>query len=227
MQTFGICAWLKSQWREATICWIMTECFKSESTPEHNDIYLGRLQANKDRNLFHVSQLCRLAWRRKASRTPAAIQPRLVAELNPLQMSNRMGYCKCGVAHCYDPLRLSLRSYLSHWVSGGDPILWSFYIWEVIAAKLACTHTHTHTSLPGVLLPPLSGEIKTLQHLHARVCARSGTCQMWDCNSATDRHVCSTVQDNASNTITVRGERLLLLVCIVGLASCSDHAEHC
>ena len=50
---------------------------------------------------------------------------------------------------------------------------------------------------------------------------------MRDCNSATDRHVCSTVQDNASNTITVRGERLLLLVCIVGLASCSDHAEHC
>ena len=48
----------------------------------------------------------------EASRTPAAIQPRLVAELNPLQrrLSNRMGYCKCGVAHCYDPLRLSLRS---------------------------------------------------------------------------------------------------------------------
>ena len=50
---------------------------------------------------------------------------------------------------------------------------------------------------------------------------------MWDCNSATDRHVCSTVQDNASNTIAGRGERLLLLVCIVGLASCSDHAEDC
>ena len=55
-----------------------------------------------------------------------------------------MGYCKCGVGHCYDPLRLSLR-YLSLWVSGGDPILWSCYIWEVIAAKLAYTHTHTHT----------------------------------------------------------------------------------
>ena len=33
MQTFGICAWLKSQWREATICWII-----SESMPEHNDL---------------------------------------------------------------------------------------------------------------------------------------------------------------------------------------------
>ena len=49
---------------------------------------------------------------------------------------------------------------------------------------------HTHTR-QVVLLPPLSGEVKALQHFHARVCARSGTCQMWDRNSATtDRHVC-------------------------------------
>ena len=60
-------------------------------------------------------------------------------------------------------------------------------------------------------------------HLHARVCARSGTCQMWDRNSATtDRHVC-----RQCKTMRAVRERLLLLVCIVGLASCSDHAEHC
>ena len=190
-----------------------------------------------------------------------------------------MGYCKCGVAHCNDPSRLSLCSLdLSHWVSGGDPILWSFYIWEVIAANW---HAHTHTyeacccllcqvksrhyntcmhvfvhavepvkcgtvillqqimsadsarqceqSERGcccwfALLPPLSGEkSRHCTHLHARVCARSGTCQMWDRNSATtDRHVC-----RQCKTMRAVRERLLLLVCIVGLASCSDHAEHC
>ena len=93
----------------------------------------------------------------------------------------------------------------------------------VVIIRHSVTHTHTHTSLSGVLLPPLSGEVKTLQHLHARVCARSGTCQMWDRNSATtDRHVC-----RQCKTMRAVRERLLLLVCIVGLASCSDHAEHC
>ena len=72
------------------------------------------------------------------------------------------------------------------------------------------------------LLPPLSGE-KSMHYTLARVCARSGTCQMWDRNSATtDRYVC-----RQCKTMRAVRERLLLLVCIVGLASCSDHAEHC
>ena len=125
------------------------------------------------------------------------------------------------VAHCYDPLRLSLRSFdLSHWVSGGRSHPLVVFHPGGHCSKLP----YTRTSRSGVLLPPLSGEVKALQHLHARVCARSGTCQMWDRDSATtDRHVCRQCKTMRAG----RGERLSLLVCIVGLASCSDHAEHC
>ena len=48
-------------------------------------------------------------------------------------------------------------------------------------------------------------------HLHARVCARSGTCQMWDRNSATTDNVCR----QCKTMRAVRGERLSLLVCTV------------
>ena len=96
-----------------------------------------------------------------------------------------MGYCKCGVAHCYDPLRLSLRSLDLSPGGRSHPLV-------ILHLGGHCSKVgmHTHTSLSGVLLPPLSGEVKTLQHLHARVCARSGTCQMWDRDSATTDNVC-------------------------------------
>ena len=84
-------------------------------------------------------------------------------------------------------------------------------------------HVTSGRCLSGVLLPPLSGEVKTLQHLHARVCARSGTCQMWDHNSATtDRHVCRQCK-------TMRAVREAVAAGLHSwpcLMQC-DHAEHC
>ena len=79
--------------------------------PECNDIYLGRLQANKNRDLFRASQSCRSDVEEK-SLCGSCCNPTWAvcrAKSFAADLVTERGIVNGRVAPCYDPLRLSLR----------------------------------------------------------------------------------------------------------------------